>query len=323
MKVPQSVRQLYEELRPRYELLEGVVNEILHNRKERSWHYTSRLKGLESFTQKLETGRFLSPSEPEDFFACTLVVENQTAIARAEELVVSLFKLEERRPREHGKTPHRPPSFDFDDLRIYASYSEQEGRRPTGAEGLRFEVQIKTFLLHAWGIATHDLIYKSGEVDWTTSRIAYQVKAMLEHAEASIATARKIAQFPEIRKEDEATVEIRTVIKWLQDTWSEGQLPKDTLRLAESIADLAKTLGLELSQVFDSVHSETQKGRGAKLVNLSPHGVVVKSLLERSDASARIKRIHPRVLKRRRIFVPAEIDYPEQEPVVEGALLRI
>ena len=55
-------------------------------------------------------------------------------------------------------------------------------------------MQVKTFLQHAWGIATHDLIYKTDDVSWSRQRIAYQIKAMLEHAEMSIQEAGRLAE---------------------------------------------------------------------------------------------------------------------------------
>jgi len=84
MKVAKSIRFLYDELYPAQLILKEKVDQILSGKKDRRWHYFSRLKELESFAQKLETGRIDNPKRPEDFFGCTLVVENQASVPAAE-----------------------------------------------------------------------------------------------------------------------------------------------------------------------------------------------------------------------------------------------
>src|SRR5271155_4774253 len=119
MKIPRSVRDLYGELLPTYERLRNLVDTLLESKIENRWHYEGRLKAEESFALKLETGRVRVPAMPEDFFACTLVVENHARIADAEKLVCELFEIDERRPKKAESTHLAPFSFDFDDLRLY------------------------------------------------------------------------------------------------------------------------------------------------------------------------------------------------------------
>ncbi len=194
MKIPSSVRGLHSELKETYEPLKEKVDDTIRGLREPGWHYASRIKELESFALKLETGRFPEPREIDDFLACTLVVENTTVIARAEELLCGKFELHERRPKDNKYTTKEPHSFRFDDLRLYVKWQDDPALPPTGLAGLLFEIQIKTFLQHAWSVATHDLVYKTDEKNWAKERIAFQIKAMLEHAETSIREADALAK---------------------------------------------------------------------------------------------------------------------------------
>ena len=50
--------------------------------------------------------------------------------------------------------------------------------------------------------AEGDLVYKTDDVNWATSRITYQVKATLENAELSIAEARRLTEAAMLDKTD-------------------------------------------------------------------------------------------------------------------------
>src|SRR6266481_10059806 len=99
MKVPLSVRELFQEREPIYRQLREKVDSRFAIRLHDRWHYESRVKAIESFAQKLETGRFHDVRNLEDFFGCTIVVENATAVSTAEALVRELFPvIAARRP---------------------------------------------------------------------------------------------------------------------------------------------------------------------------------------------------------------------------------
>jgi hypothetical protein len=44
--------------------------------EQKGWFFTWRLKELESFALKIETGRVSNPVALEDFFACTIVLRS-------------------------------------------------------------------------------------------------------------------------------------------------------------------------------------------------------------------------------------------------------
>jgi len=313
MKIPGSIRSLYtaqEEPNKRLkELVDNKLTAIMHPR----WHYESRIKPEESFALKVESGRY-SKSELdnlEDFFACTLVVENQTSVNIAEELVDTLFVVYERRPKNFSWTHKSSNAFPFDDLRLYTKWKDDLTQRPSGLTDIIFEIQIRTFLQHAWSVATHDLVYKSSNANWPKMRIASQIKAMLEHAEISIAEAELLSKSPGLSRTDKYTNDLKDTMEVINDVWSEG-LPVDVIRFANTVNMFLKNVGINLRRLKEILHAETSEGRGSELKNLSPYGVIVQSVmmhetekfatyLEKTEAGSPFFIVFPR-----------ELDIPER-----------
>jgi ppGpp synthetase/RelA/SpoT-type nucleotidyltranferase len=281
VKIPASIRSLHGQLLERQSLLKQQVDALVNGRKQMRWHYESRTKELESFALKLETGRVASVKELEDFFACTIVVENRQAIGKALELVRQLFQVEYMRPESMERTSKRATDFPFDDLRVYARWREDESYPRTPVEGILFEIQIKTFLQHAWMIATHDLVYKTERPSWPKARIAFQIKAMLEHAEASILGAEELAALADLKMIDDETSHVLEVLSFVERHWDASQLPKDRVRLAENIVELMKALRVDLSELEGALDKESAEGRGDVTLNLSPYATLLQTILKR------------------------------------------
>jgi hypothetical protein len=320
VKISRSVRELYENLKPKYEELKKLVDALVSSKKERRWHYESRTKEEQSFALKLETGRERNLDKPEDFFACTLVVENHSRIADAEKFVLDLFDLQQRRPKDPAKTHLAPHSFDFDDLRLYVAWKDDPASRPTGFNGVAFEVQIKTFLQHAWGIATHDFIYKSDDVDWPASRIAYQVKAMLENAELSIGEAKNLTASAMMARTDGESAELQQVIAGVKERWSPAALPNDLRRLAKIIIELRRTLRVKWVDLWAALDEATGRGEGAKTLNLSPYGALVEALISKYDVDLFEPLGHPK--NRQYLFIPTEIAIPNLPNNISRFVIR-
>jgi ppGpp synthetase/RelA/SpoT-type nucleotidyltranferase len=322
MKVPLSIRSAFEQQEKECRGLQVHVDRQIEAIRDSSWHYVSRIKTLESFAQKLETGRFTKEQALEDVFACTLVVERADRISEAEMLLSERFDVRVRKPYTAGKTFHRPMCFDFDYLRLYACLRKDERSPATGYEEVIFEIQIKTFLQHAWTIATHDLIYKTDSVDWEASRVAYQVKAMLEHAEASITAVKAIAESNKPSRSDNETSELKSIIEWLQATWIKG-LPHNVVRLAECVKSFMAVIDIDLNLLANLVAVATAAGKGASTLNLSPFCSIVESVLMADQGLAALETAAKRNRRiKGRIIVPSEIELPEQSADIEKLLYR-
>jgi ppGpp synthetase/RelA/SpoT-type nucleotidyltranferase len=307
MKINSRIRDLYEACDERYRRLGEEVREKLAPRcEEKGWFYRARVKKLESFALKLETGRIETPAEAEDFFACTIVVPTQAQIEDAEELVNSLFDKSGRRPEFDDVTSKEASNFVFDDLRLYVKRRESASSRNEDLTGLIFEVQVKTILQYAWGVATHDLIYKSDTVSWPKARIAYQVKAMLEHAELAIAEANELSRAASVAKKDGRTSQVLKIIGSIERLWPEDALPSDRKRLAENILVVLTIAGKEPDDLAPLVQGEIRR-IGLLPRNLSPYALVVQALANSADSELEAK------LKRRgrgKIVIHEDMDLP-------------
>ena len=79
------------------ETLQENINDIMTRNKEENWHYFGRIKTKESFALKIETGRFDPTINLEDFFACTIVVENSRSIKKAVNFIEQYFIIKEKK----------------------------------------------------------------------------------------------------------------------------------------------------------------------------------------------------------------------------------
>ncbi|MDL2122784.1 MAG: hypothetical protein LWX51_06815 [Deltaproteobacteria bacterium] len=317
MKISKSLRDSHSSQREQYEQLQGRVDSIMNALKDQRWHYESRVKDLESFALKIETGRYDDQNQVDDFFACTLVVDNLDSMSKAEKLVSNKFKFDKRRPKSNDCTSKPSDSFRFDDTRLYVRWKDDPAIRPTGLNGLLFEVQFKTFLAHAWSVATHDLTYKTDEKSWPRERIAFQIKAMLEHAEISIQEAKTLSKSTSLKKTDELSKRISTIIRLLNDLWPAAALPYDKKRLAENIDNLIYNIRIDLQTLREILLKETELGRGTNTLNLSPYATIVQSLF--NQKLEKMKNYLTKRNRRFKVYLPRELELP---PSITLAHLR-
>jgi ppGpp synthetase/RelA/SpoT-type nucleotidyltranferase len=260
---------------------------------------------LESFALKIETGRCANPNAIEDYFGCLIVVQSISEIAIALAMITKFCTIEYRRPKSDDVTHKNSDSFPFDDLRLYAKLRAEEFLPEDPLTNIVFEIQVKTFLQHAWSIATHDLIYKSDKISWARERIAYQIKAILEQAEVSISGADKLSELPEVSKENPDFTLLKEVQKLIIDSWDSEDLPADTLRLSRTVFDLLKALGLSVKELEIILAAETGVGKGVKTRDLTPYTIILQSIINQKPDF--IKKFDSNTKNRFKIFLPKEV----------------
>ena len=323
MKILQSISKVYNEQRPFADKLKSQVDEKILAKKRDTWHYYGRVKSEESFALKLETGRVKNPKQLEDFFACTLVVENVNEIKNAITFIDSIFEIKGRRPPNDNFTHKESSSFAFDDLRLYVSLKKIE-YLPSGLlSDLKFEVQIKTFLQHAWSIATHDLIYKSDAVSWSKERVAFQIKAMLEQAEISISGADALSKLPELAKQNYESKSLNEAKAFLISVFPAESLPFDLLRLSTIVNDLLKAFEISLPILKEIIEAENALHRGVETLNLSPYGIIIQSIINQKPAF--VEKVFKSGYKFRAkgIFLPSEVSLNKINIENDDKLIRL
>ncbi|PPG03366.1 hypothetical protein C5E06_13330 [Pseudoclavibacter sp. RFBI5] len=308
MKIQASIRASYDENRDLLERVQRQVEAILKPKIERTWHYEGRLKGIESYALKIETGKF-EPHDLEDFFACTIVVPTLDHVQTAERLVMEFFNFSYRKPETNKVAVSRPLDFSFDHVRVIARLKVPPGLEESPVHRPRFEIQIKTYLQHAWSISTHDLTYKTSELSWGKERVAAQVKASLEAAEVAIFEAEKLAKTgnPLLTRQDAETTALQEIVTTLQQSFQEVHLPEDLKRLVTTVRQTLASCNIEHARLGDILSKGKSRHGGSHPLDLSPYGVIIQYLGEQHASKLR------RALTRRdgsKIFVPQEVSLP-------------
>lgn len=308
MKISAAVREAYAAQRQVNVLVEKDVRAIVDGRFPETWHFEGRLKEEESFALKLETGRF-DPAGLEDFFACTVVVPTLSELDDAERRIGDLFEVQVRRPLRDDVAMHPSRAFPFDHIRLYARL-----RLPPGVEEgpkfrSTFEIQVKTYLQHAWSIATHDLVYKTAAPNWGYERIASQAKAVLEATEVAIVEAEALAATGNryLAKSDREITELLAIIDVLNAEF-EGALPKDLRRLAVSVREMLRSCHCSTNELKELLEQGRAERGGKHPSNLSPLLVITQYLIDKR--SNKLKRALTQVKGRDFLFVP-ELEIPE------------
>ncbi len=323
MKIVQSIQNLYDSKEPYYKILNEKVDVLVSNKKKRSWHFIHRIKSPESFALKLETGRFTEETIFNDFFACTLVVENLDEISNAEGLIDSLFEVIDRNPSSNNFTFKKSDSFPFDDLRLYCKFKENNALQLSSeVSELIFEFQVKTFLQHAWSIATHDIIYKTDKISWGKERVAYQVKAALEQAEVAISGANDLSTLRGLKKENKLVKKINRVIAILNKYFDSSDLPVDKRRLSQNIISFVEAIEIDIQRFEQILKEESRQGRGTNLKNLSPFQVIIISVYNQ-DKDKIVGLLRLRKKTDYRLLISPEMDILPLRNVVRKNLIKL
>ena len=206
-------------------MLQQLVRECLMPYCDKEhFGFFDRIKELDSFAEKLETGRFDSWDELDDLYAATIVVPSLRDEERALAAIRERFAEVRLRSRASTRTP--PDVFRFDSPRFIGVLKPSPERVGSPVAAARFEVQIRTAFEHAWSTTTHALTYKSDHLDWKRLRLTSALRATVEQIDLSIAGFERTASEVLPGKWDESELKLK-ILERFKALFGGGHLPSE------------------------------------------------------------------------------------------------
>lgn len=226
MGVPSKLYPVYSQARPAVEGVARYVESTIRPWCDGNGYlFSGRSKALDSLSEKIESGRYARWSELDDLYACTIVVP--TAAHEPQVIAFLRHAFNEVEVRMRNSTKKSPEVFRFDCTRFIGSIREVPGLGlAPGAGSVRFEVQIPSAFEHAWSFVTHDLVYKSSDIDWRKARLGAQLKAAVEQIELIIAGFESNLDFVAQSSFPELDAKQRIMVRF-QKLMSEGLIAED------------------------------------------------------------------------------------------------
>lgn len=298
MIISSAIQNKYKNTEVYLEVLAKNVRGIVFNYCGRNnFAFIDRIKTIESLSEKIETGRYATWSDLDDFYAATIIIPS---LNYETEIIGFLRKMFiEVELRKRGNTRKAPDVFRFDSTRFIGKL-KQVGE-PTPIGGINFEIQIKTAFEHAWSVATHSMVYKTSNIDWKLLRIAAQLKSSVEQLDMIVSGSKQLHPFvtehewPEIKFKKHF---LDSTNEFLRNENVPSELkPKDSSRLAENfysffypLINNSKTPYKEISRVFKSASDKANilgKEKFPRSISLMQYFIGISSELGDMPANPR------------------------------------
>jgi len=277
MIYPPILDRQYQQYRPLVDIVaKRVKSTMLNFCDDKGYALTSRIKTIESLAEKIETGRFKKWSELNDLFACTVIIPSLLQEQEVIEFCQNTFDVDVKKIVKRGQNKKSPDSFIFDSTRIYARLRRAEAPDLSNLSifDILFEIQIKSAFEHAWAVSTHDLVYKSAEIDWKKLRLAAQIKATVEQLDTMIMAFEQIAstiqehEYPQIKRKRQIAVATQNL--FAQKIPQELQ-PKDMSRFCDNLYGILASAGKE-DKIQEAIKCIRDK------VNSTPTDLIPRSI---------------------------------------------
>ncbi|TDO92043.1 ppGpp synthetase/RelA/SpoT-type nucleotidyltransferase [Halanaerobium saccharolyticum] len=188
-KVNQAVKQ-FQKQRHNYVNLRAEVEVILRealNENDIVFHsIESRVKSVESFREKAERDKYSDPiNEITDLTGIRIITLFEKEIHQISDIIKELFEI------DYARSEDKSDLLDADKMGYksihYIAELSRDKITTTELEsfaGLKFEIQIRSILQHAWAEIEHDRNYKfKGELPKHLQRRFYALAGMLEIAD--------------------------------------------------------------------------------------------------------------------------------------------
>ena len=241
MITPAQILNKYRSVEPYLERVRTSVRDsLLVLSDEKGFALVSRIKTLESASEKVETGRFENWRGIDDLVAITVVVPTLAHERVVIDFLQSAFDQIALKPR--GSTRKAPDTFRFDSTRFIGHLRSSDPSSRGPIHDVPFEVQVRSAFEHAWSVTTHALTFKSADVSWSKLRLTSQLKAAVEQLDTLVLSFDDAAKYiePSVWPEIEAKATLREFFSNIVTTGGipTELSPKDWSRFVDNVFSL-------------------------------------------------------------------------------------
>lgn len=303
MITPAQILNKYRSVEPYLEPVRiRVRNTLLTLCEAEGFALVSRVKAIDSVSEKVETGRFSSWKEIDDLVALTVVVPKLSDERRVLAFLRETF--EEIEVRARGSSQKAPDVFRFDATRFIGRFSTRAEEARAPLFDVPFEIQIRSAFEHAWSVTTHALSYKSADVSWSKLRLAAQLKSAVEQLDTLVAAFDDATKYidPSLWPEIQAKTELKAFfdLHLSSGTIPIELAPKDWSRFVDNVFDIVASshdrarpaeIGQWIRRDFDA--ELTHLGRDAVPLSISLWQLTFASLAKAGTIGTRLRRRWP------------------------------
>lgn len=181
---------LYEQQR---EAVVALLGNVLSQAGLKIHHLTARVKRPASLADKLrrKPGRYRALEDLTDLVGVRVITYFESDVALISRLLEDHFEVDWANSVDKGKV-HDPDRFGYMGVHYVLRVPQGPG---TVLPGLRFEVQIRSILQHAWAEIEHDLGYKNREaVPREVRRRFNRLSGLLEMADEEFMALHRLSR---------------------------------------------------------------------------------------------------------------------------------
>ncbi|WP_049945863.1 GTP pyrophosphokinase [Butyrivibrio sp. LC3010] len=161
----QIQKQNYDELVPQFAQVQKIAGELLEKGLEEAkiniMQIPSRIKSWESIEDKLvkKQDKYSKVEDLTDILGLRIICYFLSQVDESAKVVHRLFDVDSDKSSDK-REEISPSSFGYISLHMICSLKKDAGY-PENLTELKFEIQLKTILQHAWAEIEHDLGYKT------------------------------------------------------------------------------------------------------------------------------------------------------------------
>lgn len=179
----ESKFSLYENLSKEIHRILGIV---LKQRKIKFQDISFRAKSLESFQTKLQSGvTFVNPKQTQDLAGIRIVCFAKSDVILVCNIIENIFSVMSKKGGDDEKII--PNISGYSDIQYVCRLPKSRinsAEELKQFENIRFEIQVRTVLQHAWAEIEHDDLYKNpGQIPSSLRRRFFLVSNVLESAD--------------------------------------------------------------------------------------------------------------------------------------------